>query len=89
MLQKPHLQQKLAEIWYSDAVEDDEAVRFEDMFGSVVVPVWLLTRRLSPIVGPKAQHLFMNTSWWIMLQRLQEINDIDPINQWPFQLSPR
>ena len=46
MLQKPHLQRKLAEIWYLDAVEDDEAVRFEDMFGFVVAPVWLLTRRL-------------------------------------------
>ena len=48
MLQNPHLQRKLAEIWYSDAVEDDEAVWFEDMFGFVVVPVWLLTRRPSP-----------------------------------------
>lgn len=39
MLQKPHLQRKLAEIWYLDAVEDDEAVRFENMFAFVVVPV--------------------------------------------------
>ena len=71
---KPHLPRSLAEVWYSDAVEDDEPVRFEDVFGSVVVPVWLLTRRLSPNSRASSTFVFMNTSWWTVLQRLQKIN---------------
>jgi hypothetical protein len=40
-----------------------------DVFGSVVAAVWLLTRlSLNSISRSPAQHLFMNTSWRIMLQ---------------------